>query len=45
VVADRSLKHGIAGFKRVEDRALRDRAFDLEKDFTVDLCEASKMVR
>jgi len=35
VVANCPAQHGITGFERVEDRALRDLAFDVEIDFDI----------
>jgi len=31
LIADGATQHGIAGFERVEHRALRDRTFDFER--------------
>ena len=45
LIADRPAQHRIAGLKRVEDRALRDRALDIELDLTTNLRQGSQMVR
>ena len=41
VVADRPAQHRIAGFERVEDRALRDRFRDIELYIAVDVHQRS----
>ena len=38
-------QHRIAGLERVEDRALRDRAVDVELHFAVDVRQGSQMIR
>ena len=45
VVADRPAQHRIAGLERVEDRALRDRALDLELHLAVDVRQRPQMRR
>ena len=45
VVADRPAQHRIAGLERVEDRALRDRALDLELHLAVDARQRPQMRR
>src|SRR5713101_3326081 len=45
VVANRSTKHGILCFERVEYRTLRDLPIDLHPDFAVDLRELAQVVR
>ena len=40
VLADRSAQHGIAGFKGIKDRALRDRTLDLELQLGANLSQA-----
>src|SRR5437899_12059840 len=45
VVADGAAQHGIAGLERVEDRALRDLALDLEHQLAADVRQVSQMWR
>ena len=45
MVADRSAQHGIAGLERVEDRALRDRALDLDAHLAADVRQRPQMRR
>ena len=45
VVADRPAQHRIAGLERVEDRALRGRALDVELHLAVDLRQRPQMIR
>ena len=45
VVADGTAQHGIAGLKRVEDRALRDRGRDFERYVAADVRQGSQMWR
>jgi len=37
VIADGAAQHGIAGLKRIEHRALRDRTRDVELDFAANV--------
>ena len=43
VVADGAAQHRIAGFERVEDRALRDGGRDVERHLALDLGEVSQV--
>ena len=43
VVADGAAQHGIAGFERVQHRALRDRALDFERHLAADVRQSSEM--
>jgi hypothetical protein len=45
VVADSTAQHGIAGFKCVEHRTLRNRAFDFEGQLLADVRQRSQMLR
>ncbi len=45
MLADCSSEHRVAGFERVEDRTLRDRAFDFKVKLGADMCQRSQMVR
>src|SRR4030095_3389106 len=45
VIANRSAQDGILRFERVEDRALRDRSLDLERDLIVHARERAEMHR
>ena len=45
VVADRSAQHRIAGFQRLEDRALRDWCLDGELHLAADVRQRSQMLR
>src|SRR5215471_8579188 len=43
MIADRPAQHRIARLQRVEHRALRDRTFDVEHHFAIDLRELAQM--
>ena len=43
VLANRSAQHGIAGFERIENRALRDLTRDFEGHFAVNVGELAQM--
>ena len=45
VIADRPAQHRIAGLERIEHRALRDRALDLERHLAADMRQRSQMLR
>ena len=45
VIADRSAQHRIARLECVEDGALRDRAFNVELHFAIDVRELPQMER
>jgi hypothetical protein len=45
VFADRAAQHWIAGLQRVENRALRGRALDLELHFAANARQSSQMWR
>src|SRR2546426_4003600 len=45
VVADGPAQHRIAGLERVEDRALRDRTFDVDLHLAVDARQLPQMWR
>ena len=45
VIADRAAQHRIAGLERVEDRALRDRALDVELHLAADVRQRPQMRR
>jgi hypothetical protein len=45
VVANGAAQHGIAGFERIEDGALRDRTLDFEFDLTADVRQGAKVLR
>jgi len=44
VVADGPAQHRVAGLKRVEDRALRDRALDAELHLALNLREGAQVL-
>ena len=43
VIADCAAQHGIAGFERIEHRALRNWALDFERDLIADVRQGSEM--
>ena len=43
VIADGAAQHGIAGLERVQHRALRDRALDVERHLAADVRQGSEM--
>lgn len=45
LIADGAAQHGIAGFKRVKNGTLRDRAFDVKLYLAANLRQGSEMVR
>ena len=45
IVANGAAQHRIAGFERVQYRALRDRALDFELNFAADVRQRSKVLR
>src|ERR1035438_5578391 len=45
MVADSAAQHRVAGFERVEDRALRDSTLDLKFDLAADVRQRPQMLR
>jgi hypothetical protein len=45
MITDGSAQHRVAGFERVEYRALRDFSFDLKSNFDANLRQRSQMLR
>ncbi len=44
LIPNRAAQHGIAGFQRVQHRALRDRTFDLNLHFAANTSQRSQML-